>query len=35
MTDDLIQAFVATDLVTTGLFATGQLIELQAQELGG
>ena len=35
MTDDLIQAFVATDLVTAGLFATGQLIELQAQELGG
>jgi hypothetical protein len=34
MTDDLIQAFVATDLVTAGLFATGQLIELQAQELG-
>ena len=34
MTDDLIQAFVATDLVTAGLFTTGQLIELQAQELG-
>jgi hypothetical protein len=35
MTDELIQAFVSTDVVTTGLFATGQLIELQAQELGG
>jgi hypothetical protein len=35
MTEALIQAFVATDLVTAGLFATGQLIELQAQELGG
>jgi hypothetical protein len=34
MTDALIQAFVATDLVTAGLFTTGQLIELQAQELG-
>jgi hypothetical protein len=34
MTDELIQAFVATDVITTGLFAAGQLIELQAQELG-
>ena len=31
MTDELIQAFVRTDVVCAGLFAFGQLIELQAQ----
>ena len=33
MTDELIQAFVVTDVVAAGLFTLGQLIELQAQEL--
>lgn len=32
-TDTLIQAFVATDIIASGLFVFGQLIELQAQEL--
>ena len=31
MTDELIQAFVRTDVVCAGLFPFGQLIELQAQ----
>ena len=31
MTDELIQAFVRTDIVCAGLFPFGQLIELQAQ----
>jgi hypothetical protein len=31
MTADLIQAFVYTDIVATGLFCLGQVIELQAQ----
>lgn len=31
MTDELIQAFVRTDIVCAGLFPLGQLIELQAQ----
>jgi hypothetical protein len=31
MTTDLIQAFVYTDIIATGLFPFGQLIELQAQ----
>jgi hypothetical protein len=33
MTDELIQAFVTTDVISAGLFTFGQLIELQAQEL--
>ena len=33
MTDDLIQAFVATDVAFSGLATLGQLIELQAQEI--
>jgi hypothetical protein len=33
MTDELIQAFVRTDVVCAGLFPFGQLIELQAQRL--
>jgi hypothetical protein len=32
LTDDLIQAFVYTDIVATGLFCLGQVIELQAQK---
>lgn len=32
LTDNLIQAFVYTDIVATGLFCLGQVIELQAQE---
>jgi hypothetical protein len=35
MTADLIQAFVYTDIVATGLFPFGQLIELQAQRIAG
>jgi hypothetical protein len=36
LTGNLIQAFVYTDIVATGLFCLGQVIELQAQEgLGG
>jgi len=31
MTDELIQAFVRTDVICAGLFPFGQLIELQAQ----
>jgi hypothetical protein len=31
LTGDLIQAFVYTDIVATGLFCLGQVIELQAQ----
>jgi hypothetical protein len=31
MVDDLIQAFVYTDVICTGLFELGQLIELQGQ----
>jgi hypothetical protein len=31
LTSDLIQAFVYTDIVATGLFCLGQVIELQAQ----
>jgi hypothetical protein len=31
LTGDLIQAFVYTDIITTGLFCLGQVIELQAQ----
>jgi hypothetical protein len=31
LTNDLIQAFVYTDLICTGLFTLGQLIELQGQ----
>lgn len=33
MTGELIQAFVYTDILVSGLFSLGQLIELQAQEL--
>jgi hypothetical protein len=33
MTDELIQAFVRTDIVCAGLFPFGQLIELQAQRI--
>jgi hypothetical protein len=33
LVDTIVQAFVETDVVTAGLFATGQLIELQAQHL--
>jgi hypothetical protein len=33
MTDELIQAFVRTDVVCAGLFPFGQLIELQAQRV--
>lgn len=33
MTDELIQAFVRTDIVCAGLFPFGQLIELQAQRV--
>lgn len=33
MTDDLIQAFVATDVAFTGLGTLGQMIELQAQQI--
>ncbi|MCB0995733.1 MAG: hypothetical protein KDB21_11615 [Acidimicrobiales bacterium] len=33
MTDELIQAFVRTDIVCAGLFPLGQLIELQAQRV--
>jgi len=33
MTDELIQAFVYTDVIVSGLFSVGQLIELQAQQL--
>jgi hypothetical protein len=33
MTDELIQAFVRTDIVCAGLFPFGQLIELQAQQI--
>jgi hypothetical protein len=33
MTDELIQAFVRTDVVCAGLFPFGQLIELQAQRI--
>lgn len=33
MTDELIQAFVRTDVVCAGLFVLGQLIELQAQRV--
>lgn len=33
MTGELIQAFVYTDVIVSGLFSLGQLIELQAQEL--
>jgi hypothetical protein len=33
MTGELIQAFIFTDIIVSGLFAIGQLIELQAQEL--
>ena len=32
-TDELIQAFVRTDIVCAGLFPFGQLIELQAQQV--
>jgi hypothetical protein len=32
LTDNLIQAFVYTDIVATGLFCLGQVIELQAQK---
>ena len=32
LTDDLIQAFVYTDIIATGLFCLGQVIELQAQK---
>jgi hypothetical protein len=35
MTDELIQAFVTTDVISARLFTFGQLIELQAQELEG
>ncbi len=35
MTDELIQAFVRTDVVCSGLFTFGQLIELQAQRVVG
>lgn len=31
LTQDLIQAFVYTDIIATGLFCLGQVIELQAQ----
>jgi hypothetical protein len=31
MTPDLIQAFVYTDIIASGLFCLGQVIELQAQ----
>ncbi len=31
LSNDLIQAFVYTDIVATGLFCLGQVIELQAQ----
>jgi hypothetical protein len=33
MTGELIQAFIFTDVIVSGLFSIGQLIELQAQEL--
>jgi hypothetical protein len=33
MTSELIQAFVFTDIIVSGLFSIGQLIELQAQNL--
>lgn len=33
MAGELIQAFVFTDVIVSGLFSIGQLIELQAQEL--
>ncbi len=32
LTEDLIQGFVYTDIVATGLFCLGQVIELQAQK---
>ncbi|MDG2003025.1 MAG: hypothetical protein P8J20_06800 [Novosphingobium sp.] len=32
LTDDLIQGFVYTDIVATGLFCLGQVIEMQAQK---
>jgi hypothetical protein len=35
LTADLIQAFVYTDIIATGLFPFGQLIELQAQRAAG
>jgi hypothetical protein len=31
MSQDLIQAFVYTDIIASGLFCLGQVIELQAQ----
>ncbi len=34
LTKDLIQAFVYTDIIATGLFCLGQVIELQAQRGG-
>jgi len=33
MTDDLIQAFVSTDVAFSGLATLGQAIELQAQQI--
>ncbi len=35
MTDDLMQAFIATDIAFSGLGTLGQAIELQAQEIAG
>lgn len=35
MTDELVQAFVYTDVMCSGLFALGQLFELQGQERAG
>jgi hypothetical protein len=35
LTSNLIQAFVYTDIIATGLFCLGQVIELQAQRAGG
>jgi hypothetical protein len=35
LTSNLIQAFVYTDIIATGLFCLGQVIELQAQRADG
>ena len=34
LSKDLVQAFVYTDIIATGLFCLGQVIELQAQRAG-